>query len=77
MHDESSFSVHFHNAVDFSREPEASEKPNGACDQKEAENHDTRVAKVKKGWSCSFNLQLSNKIVDTVDSKVESCESTC
>lgn len=70
-------SVHFDDAVDLPSEPEASEKPDGSCEQKETKDHDTSVTEVEECRSAPRNLQLGDKIVNTIYGQVESREATC
>lgn len=49
-------SVHFDHTVDLPSEPEASEKPDGSCEQKETKDHDTSVTEVEECRSAPRNL---------------------
>jgi len=69
-------SVHFDHAVDLPSEPEASEKSDGSCEQKETKDHDTSVTEVEECRSAPRNLQLSDKILNTIYDQVESREAT-
>ena len=46
------------------------------CEQEEAKDHDACVAEIQKGWGRVFYVEFSKKVMNAVNSEVESGEAT-
>lgn len=68
--------INFDNTVNFPDKPIAGKKSNCSCEEEKAENHDTSVAKIQESRCRVFNIQLGEEVMNTINSKVESCKST-
>lgn len=69
--------IHLHNTVDLTNKPEASDEPNGTCEDEEEEDHDEGVPKVQHSGHNTMYAQLAEEVVDAVDEQVESCAARC
>lgn len=69
-------SVHLDYTVDFIYKPEAGKETDGTCEEEEDEDHDHGIAKIEKGAGCSYDLQLGEEVMDSVDEQVDRREAT-